>query len=534
MALFEGNDTHYGMHGEPSRKATANGGMKWIIQPTAKTLKGAYTEKHWKDHVDGKKPLGVVPIRQDSMASWGSIDYDVYGEDLTDLIKKVEARKFPLMPCRSKSGGLHLFIFTLEPVPAVLLQDVLRNIAAALGIADSEIFPKQSTLLVDRGDEGSWMIVPYYGGDFGGKLQMQFGLRANGGEIGLPEFVRIAEKLRQSPEQLEALMDTRAVAAPARGKRGNGVKGDKGPSGADEAGPFGDGPPCIAHMIADGGIKAGGQNNALCHMATYYKRKFPDTWQQELELANNQYLVPAGSEAGLSSVIKGYTRRDYEYKCKDEPMKTHCDSIKCRARRFGVTGGSVTPVITSIKKLDSEPPIWFVDVEKTKIECTTEDLQRWDRFQRLLIEKAHNPFGVISQALWLATIQTALANMKSDDIIAVSAGASPRGEFHELLESFLTNRQRGAREEDLLTGRPWEDEEQGRHYFSLGKLTRFLKKEGMEGVKRPQVVNYVQDLGGKNEKRSVKGKEMDLYFVPSKVVRSTPQVSIPQLKEKPI
>jgi hypothetical protein len=528
-ALFAGNDTHYGTHGEPSRKNTADGGFKWIIQPTAKTLKGGYTEAHWKAHVDGKKPLGVVPIRQDSTASWGSIDYDVYGKDLTELIKKVESLKLPLVPCRSKSGGLHLFIFCLEPVPATLLQDVLRNIAAALGIADSEIFPKQSSLLVERGDEGSWMIMPYFGGDFAGKLQMQVGMRANGGEIGLPEFVRYAEKMRLSLSQLEELTTVKAVVPPAPKRK----KGDKGPSGADGPGPFGDGPPCIELMIATGGIKPGGQNDALFHMAVYYKRKFPDTWQQELELANSQYLVPAGSEGGLASVTKSHTKKDYEYKCKTEPMKSHCDSIKCRMRRFGVTGGNVTPIITSIKKLNSDPPIWFVDIDKNKIECTTADLQRWDRFQQLLMEKTHNTFGVISHPVWLATVGAALQAMTKDDVIEVSHGATPEGEFHELLETFLTNRQRGQREEDLLSGRPWEDEEQARHYFSLGKLTRFLKKEGMD-VKRHHVVNFVRKLGGKSEKRMVKEKELDLHWIPSHQVRSTPQVSTPNLKEKPI
>src|ERR1044072_9220953 len=100
MALFEGNDTHYGTHGAPSRDPTGES-LKWVIKPTAKTLKGKPTPEMSKAHIDGKKPLGVVPIRQDDTTIWGSIDYDVYGTDLTDLIKKVEAMKFPLVPGRS-------------------------------------------------------------------------------------------------------------------------------------------------------------------------------------------------------------------------------------------------------------------------------------------------------------------------------------------------------------------------------------------------------------------------------------------------
>jgi hypothetical protein len=287
-------------------------------------------------------------------------------------------------------------------------------------------------------------------------------------------------------------------------------------------------------MVITGGIQSGGQNNALCHMATYYKRKFPDTWPEELARANALHLTPPGSESGLDSVIKSYKKKDYEYKCKDMPMVKHCDSIACRAKRFGVTGGTVTPRITSIKKLNSEPPVWFVDVENHKFECATDDLQRWDRFQKLLIEKTHNPFGMIPQPLWLATIQEALGRMTDDDIIEVGKDVSTGGEFHELLETFLTNRQRAVREEDLLSDRPWEDEEAGRYYFNLTKLQQFLKKQGMEGMKRPQIVTQLHKMDGGHLTRNVKGKDLTLQWIPSSKVRGRPRVSTPELKEKPI
>lgn len=532
-ALFAGNDSHYGTHGEPERD-TSSGKGKWIIRPTAKTLKGAVSERHWKEHAaEGSlRPLGVVPIRNDNLCIWGSIDYDVYDTDLTDLIKKVEAAKLPLVPARTKSGGLHLFFFALEPIPAKQMQELLRSLAARLGIADSEIFPKQTTLLSERGETGSWIIMPYFGGDFGGKLKVQVGLRANGGEIPLAEFVRTAEKMRQTPSQIEEILlsATTAKAKPAPGSKRK--RGDKGPSGADEEGPFGDGPPCLMHLVRNGGVQSGGQNNALCHMATYFKRKNPDTWEEELERANQLYLNPPGSEAGLASVIRSYKRKDYEYKCKDEPMKSVCDSILCRRRRFGVTGGSVTPLITSIKKLNTEPPIWFVDLEgEIKIECTTDELLTWVKFQKKLVERAHNPFGMIPQPLWISTIQIALQKV---EVIEVGADAGISGEFRELLETFLTNKQRALREEDLLSGRPWEDEDQGRYYFSLGKLQRYLKREGMEKMDRSQVTSRIKEVGGFPETRTVKDKALHLHWVPSTIVRGTPQISTPETKEKPI
>lgn len=532
MALFEGNDTHYGTHGAPSRDPTGES-LKWVIKPTARTLKGATTEVMWKAHVEGKKPLGVVPIRTDDTTIWGSIDYDVYGQDLTELIKKVETAKFPLVPCRSKSGGLHLFCFTTEPIPAKLMQEFLRDIAAALGIAGSEIFPKQATLLSDRGDQGSWMIMPYYGDTFGGKLERQVGLRKNGSEIGLTEFVRVAEKARVSEAQIDEIRVRNVRASPGSKVEKKG-RGRKRGSGDDPTVPFGDGPPCLVHMIQAGGIKQGGQNNTLFHMGVYFKKKFPDSWEQELMRANELYCNPPHPEQSVGTIIKSLQKKDYEYKCKDEPMRSHCDSILCRRRKHGVTGGSgaVMPVITSIKKMNSDPPVWFLDVEGAKIECNTEDLQRWDRFQRLLMNVLHNPFGIIPQGEWLLTIQEAMSRMT--ETIEVGADAGSRGEFHELLETYLTNRQRGLKEEDLLSGRPWEAEEEKRFYFSLSRLHRYLEREGLKGLNKPQIVSRIHDLGGNHSAREIKGKKVNLHWIPSNVVQATPSVSTPTLKERPI
>jgi hypothetical protein len=538
MALFAGNDTHYGTHGAPSRDPTGES-LKWVIKPTAKTLKGAPTEKMWKDHVDGKKPLGIVPIRTDNSTIWGSIDYDVYGQDLTDLIKRVEALKLPLVPGRSKSGGLHLFCFTIEPVEASLMQEVLRDISAALGIAGSEIFPKQTTILTDRGDQGSWMIMPYYGDTYDGKLERQVGLRKNGSEIGLPEFVRIAEKARLSQAQLEELKVRHLKAQSPASKAKGGKRGSKHD---DPSVPFGDGPPCLVHMIAEGGVKqgsaGGGQNNALFHMGVYYKKKNPDGWEEDLERAAQLYCTPAHPRQGVDSIIKSLRKKDYEYKCKDEPMRSHCNSILCRKRKHGVTGGGgggLVPSITSIKKMNSDPPVWFLEVEGKKVECNTEDLQRWERFQRILINVCHDPFGVIPQPVWLATIQEAMQGMT--EIIEVGADAGARGEFHELLETYLTNRQRGMKEEDLLSGRPWESEDERRYYFVLSRLHRFLEREGLKGLNKPQIVTRIQELCGEEPchvVREIKGKRVNLHWIPSDKVQITPSVSTPTLKEKPI
>jgi hypothetical protein len=82
----------------------------------------------------GKEPsLGIIPIRDDSTCSWGCIDVDTYPLEHNKIVEKIRRLELPLIVCRSKSGGAHLFLFTEEPVTAEDLRNKLTQLAAVLG-----------------------------------------------------------------------------------------------------------------------------------------------------------------------------------------------------------------------------------------------------------------------------------------------------------------------------------------------------------------------------------------------------------------
>ena len=119
----------------------------------------------WTKHLNGQQSLGIVPINEDNECVWGAIDVDEYQLDLKSLAIRLAQQQLPLVLCRSKSGGAHIFIFLVEPIPASMLQRKLRQVAAAIGYGQAEIFPKQTKLLLDRGDRGSTLNMPYFGGE---------------------------------------------------------------------------------------------------------------------------------------------------------------------------------------------------------------------------------------------------------------------------------------------------------------------------------------------------------------------------------
>jgi hypothetical protein len=525
MELFAGSETTHGTHGTPCLDDT---GVKWAIKKTARTIREPVTLEMWKQHLKGTTPLGIIPIRQDSTCVWGSIDIDDYDVDLVDVIKRVEAAKLPLVPCRSKSGGLHLFLFMRESTPADRVQGALRDIAASLGFAGSEIFPKQTKILASQGEQGNWMVMPYYGDDYGGKIKFQYGLKKTGAEMTLEEFLTFAEKRRVTIEQLDELKIKKAT----KGTKTNGGKKGAGNNGAGRAPrvPFGNGPPCLQNM-AEGGFPADGRKRAIFMIGIYLKRAYPNDWKERLDQDNQTYLRPPLPTDEINSVIKSLDKKDYEYTCKEQPMAAHCNSVVCRGRKFGVGTGGEYPVIEALSKLNTDPPLWFVDIPGAHIAMTTEELTNYRKFHTLCVARADPPvaFKLIRDDVWMGILNDALQKV---DIIEAGPDVGISAIFHEMIEEFLTNRTRGERREDLLRGAPWEDEEQGRHYFRLQDLMKFLGRQGSKMSRSEVTTRIRENFDGGTMQFHIPGKaNINVWWVMAKYIAKAPSLELPLEKE---
>ena len=164
-------------------------------EATSFTKREPVTEDLWVKHLAGEQGLGIIVIREDSTVTFGAIDVDVYADLNHGGIAAEAARlELPIVPCRSKSGGVHLYMFS-TPVPAPLMQAKLREVATLLGFGKVEIFPKQEK----SGDLGSWINMPYFNGD----ATTRYAIKANGDPMAMAEFLSHAENLRVGPESFQ-------------------------------------------------------------------------------------------------------------------------------------------------------------------------------------------------------------------------------------------------------------------------------------------------------------------------------------------
>jgi hypothetical protein len=311
--LFAGNEHTHGTYSTLSLDQSK--GKQKMHRPDK--LDGGASLDMWRQHIAGERALGIVPIRADETCAWGAIDVDQYDLNHAELAARIKREGLPLLPCRSKSGGCHIFVFFREPEPAGVVQEALKRVALHLGFPPStEVFAKQTSY--SRGDKPDWLNMPYFGGD----ASARFGVKITGSAMTLQEFVQEAEGERTTTAELLSKLKT-----------------TKHPERADSSGPdWTDGPPCIERMIGDGPFEADGKKRLSYNLAVYLKKKYPADWEDRLRRANDELISPPVADNDLGSTIRSGRRKEYQY--KEEPLCLHCDRDLCRTRPFGIGGAT--------------------------------------------------------------------------------------------------------------------------------------------------------------------------------------------------
>ena len=485
----------------PTSETREDGKAKGQVVTISKTLTQDQLNDLWREHLEGTKSIGIVSIDETNSCVWGAIDIDEYPLDLKGLAKKLKKFKLPLVVCRSKSGGAHLFLFVFDPVPASLMQKKLRQVAASIGFGNSEIFPKQTKLLLERGERGSALNMPY----FGGEDSTRYGFSPTGKTFTPPEFLEYIDTITLTEEELSNLDTAPAI---------------KNIEWLEHS------PPCLEHLIAQGFPK-GMRNSGLFNIGVFLRKKYADDWEKRLETVNHEYMQPPLGAQEVLTISKQVQKKDYFYRCNDQPISSHCNSPLCRTRKFGVGASGGTPLFSNLTKQNSDPPIWFLDVEGGRLELETEELLNQTKFQRKCMDRLNSIPPKVRENVWRQVIQQLLDKLT---IIEVPKDASTEGHFTELLETFCT--ERPAREKDeLLLGKPWSD--RGRTYFRLADLMDFLHRKNFRDYHRSKLTARLRDVKGDSYFFNIKGKGVNVWHIPEFESQNESH-ELPEFNESPI
>jgi hypothetical protein len=490
MIIFQGMENGHGAYNPQvtDSKGKLVGHAEFIHEPATFTT--------WLNHIDGTYGIGIGPINNSSMCHWGAIDIDDYSISHLDLIKKIETKKLPLIVVKSKSGGAHLMMFLTEWTPAGLVKDRLTEMAASLGHAfdkngkATEVFPRQTQILSDRGDCGNWLNIPY----FGANNSSRYALDSKAEKLTIEEFLALVYKTRISEKELANIQ----IGAPIKSTE------------------FKDAPFCLSLIIEEGGISEGNRNSFMYNMGILACKTYPnnkDLRNVTIEDWNVRYCSPSLPASEICDIQQSLDKHpDYKYQCKDPLLKAYCNVAVCRSKKHGLSGACLMPACSDLLKLNSNPSIYFLQVNETRVEFpSTEDLINQNKFNTHCVEQANVMPPTMKKQDWTELVNSWLQDMR---IIEAPLDASIDAKLEELLETFAEQMNTGFGDrQDIARNLPWFDSDSGKVIFRLSGLENFLLSNKFSKLNRGQLSSKLKTWGADSKQMKIGGRNYNVWQI---------------------
>lgn len=484
-SLFAGRTDAYGVH-EPGTERDESGKLKG----KSYTRTSALTATQYADHLAGKTGLGVIPIREDDKCYFGAIDVDEYNGERDRTVSIIYQFGLPLVPFRSKSGGLHLFLFFQKdsPILAAKVIPILQELRDLLGLPPkTEIFPKQKTA---ASGYGNWINLPYFGESDRGVIGK------DGRVMGFAEAMSYMEERRFNEDGVARIFEGLA---------------------------FSDGPPCLQTLFLQGIRK--NRNNYLFSAARYFKSKYGiDEFEGQLKDLNAALPDPLEEEELDKTVIATHRKKDYSYKCSDTPLCDVCNKGKCKGRRFGVGNNEVSELSfgTMVQYL-GDPPYYTWEVSGKEFKFYDEnDIIKQVEFQRQCFRHLHYKPAQLKQQAWDAIVNGALRSMETrgvDQLNEISMGAMFRSYFVE----FLTQRSMAANRSQILLNRVYEDHALGKYVFQAMDYARYLTEtKRFKAYSFPEIQDKLREMGAEqvaDYKVDERNKKLKVWLLPFTAIK---------------
>lgn len=460
LRAFEGSDL---AHGRTTVGRVARNGK---AEANSYVAREVLTEDHVKAHLAGKQGVGAIPINSKNECRFGALDIDDYDLDHKALAARIKKHSLPLVQCRSKSGGAHLYLFLDDWYPASMVREYLAEVSAVLGYAGREIFPKQDKILLDRGDVGNFINMPY----FNAEMTVRYAVSETGDALSLEEFLDKVEAARVPLSKLEV--------APHVEKRED----------------LKDYPPCLEQIVQQGVVNQY-RNITMFNLVVAHRKANPENWKRMLEESNARYCESPLPAEEIVNLQKQHEKKSYGFQCNTSPLNNFCNKELCKARKFGIGGGGLAefPKLTGMTILNSSPKMFFLDYDGKRLEVTSEQLSSQASFQKACVEQVNRMPPTLKAPEWNRIVNELLET-------AIQLEAPPeltiRGQFEDLMREYCTSNIKAMVPEEVVMGKPWTDK--GLTKFTFTGLMEFLKFRGFTNVTRVQIQNFIKDLNDGN------------------------------------
>ena len=318
--------------------------------------------------------LGIIPIQLSGNVNFGVLDIDKDDIDHVELVKKIKDLGLPLHVFVSRSRAAHaVFFIGGEGRSASIVAKRLGDWALALGCGGyyptAEVFPKQKDL-EEKGAVGNFINLPFFNtyakdvspeDEILGKY-----VTPDGRFVGIHEFVNLVEPW---DEKAPMPMAVRTVS-------------------------FEQGPPCL-ETLQKVGMPPGTRNLGLYNVGVYYKKSDPENWKDLLQTYNQKYLAEPLSAKDVETITKSLGRKEYQYKCKEDPIHSVCESELCKTRLYGIKtaeerlkdkAARVEIPIDALIKYTTDPVTWGLKIGNTVVNVSSAELLSYPNLRKYLLD----------------------------------------------------------------------------------------------------------------------------------------------------
>lgn len=304
LQLFKGKSNTYVKNSLPKEKPSE--GQK--IKTNIINVEGNVDRELIEQHLEGSFAVGICPVDAEGKCYFGVIDIDYYKTEIKRVLYFIKEHQLPLLPFRSKSGGLHLYLMLSKSVTAKKMREVLNKInyffclESIYGKGKVEIFPKQ-----DRAEGfGSSVTLPYFNAD----ESYTYLYDLEGNKIEFKDALSYIQNKLTTLDKIEEVFTHL---------------------------PYSDAPPCIQRILLseEVGDEDSGRNNFLFSFAVYAKKKYGNGFEDFVKEVNENFKSSL-PESVVEQICSSVKNNEYVYKCKDIPCNQFCNKPECRKREFGL------------------------------------------------------------------------------------------------------------------------------------------------------------------------------------------------------
>lgn len=426
---------------------------------------GGATLEHFTAHLLGKVGLGVIPIDDDGTCMFGVIDVDNYSDlDHAALAARIKAMGLPLVVCRSKSGGAHLYLYLSEAATAAQVRELLAKWTKVLGYSEkTEIFPKQDGL--DGPDDfGNWINLPF----FDSERTTRYAVNAVSGKaMLLDEFITVAEGMRTTIEAAEEIV----LPEPPQTEQPEST---------------------ASQRVRDGDVPEGQRHNDLKTWLVAKRKQGLDIEELGILVRNKapELWAEAEQREGLKEAEQ--ILRWIEKKIMPEPED-----------------------FEQLVRLElGETVIWKLRVRGQWVRLDTAQLDTYRSMRRAVMEQIAEVLPELTRTRW-NSILTALMAGKTTEVGVDDF--SPAGLAWNQTLNFLTIHGTARARDEILLGRAWCDEEKSRVYFISDHLIKNLRMH-RNFIELKEIYLLLKSHGGFATTLSIAGKTTRVWWLPEEAV----------------